>query len=58
MTEETVEKLIDFLADKLERQDKQLELAGETIAKLIDDVTEVKTKVEILHRRLRKIEEK
>jgi len=59
MTEEkTIDKLIDFLSDKLETQERQLELAGKTIANLINNITELKRKTEILHRRLRKIENK
>ena len=55
---DTINKLIDFLSDKLERQERQLELAGKTIASLIDEITEQKRKIEILHRRLRKVESK
>lgn len=55
--DEDVEKIVLFLSDKLERTEKKLDFAGETIAKLIDDIKEIKLKTLNLHKRLSKFEE-
>ncbi len=56
--DETSEKIVEYLADKLEKMEKKNELIGRTTSKLIEDNKELQLKLLNLHRRLEKIEKK
>lgn len=52
------EKIVEFIASKLERLEKQMELMSRTTSKLIEDNKDLQLRLFNLHRRLEKIEKK
>lgn len=56
--DETSEKIVEYIADKLEKIEKKMELTSKTISKLIENNNEFQLKLLNLHRRLEKIEKK
>lgn len=55
---ETNEKIVEYIANKLERTEKQIELSSRTTSKLIEDVHELQLKTLNLHKRIAKLEDK
>ena len=56
--DETSEKIVEYIADKLNKLEKRMELQGRTTSKLIEDMRELNLKTLNLHKRLEKIETK
>ncbi len=56
--DKTSEKIVEYIADKLERLEKNMELMGRTTSKLIEDNQDLQIKLSILHRRFEKVEKK
>jgi len=50
------EKIVEYIADKLEKLEKNMELTNRTTSKLIEDNHELQLKLLNLHRRLVKLE--
>ena len=56
--DETSEKIVEYIADKLEKLEKNMELQSRTVSKIIEDMQELNLKTLNLHRRLEKLEQK
>jgi len=56
--DETSEKIVEYIASKLEKLEKQMDLMGRTTSKLIEDNHELQLRLLNLHRRLEKVEKK
>jgi len=56
--DETSEKIVEYIANKLEKLENKMELQGRTTSKLIEDMRELNLKTLNLHKRLVKIEGK
>ena len=54
--DEASEKIVEYIAGKLEKLEKQMELMSRTTSKLIEDMNELNLKTLNLHRRLEKAE--
>jgi len=56
--EETSEKIVEYIANKLEKIEQKMELQGRTMSKIIEDMRDINLKTLNLHKRLEKIEQK
>ena len=56
--DETSEKIVEYIASKLEKLEKQMELQSRTTSKLIEDNQDLQLRLLNLHRRFEKIEQK
>ena len=54
--DESSEKIVEYIADKLDKLEKNMELMSRTTSKLIEDNQDIQLKLLNLHRRLVKIE--
>jgi len=53
---EQAEKIVEYIADKLEKMDKQMELQSKTLNKIIEDIQDLQSRSYNLHKRLSKFE--